>query len=1135
MGPIEEWLSQLGLARYTELFVDNEIDLEAARLLSDGDLAQLGVPLGPRRKILHAIAALTADSEAADHVQPAAASGAPPIDVLAEHRQLTVMFIDLVGWTEIAERLDDDHLPELLRRYHETCAGAIAQHEGYIAQYLGDGLLVYFGYPRAHENDAERAVHAGLDIVEAITAMSDDLLADGLPALAVRVGIHTGLTVVGEIGGRGRHEQLALGSTPNLAARIQGAAHTNTVFIGAPTRRLIARSFRCADLGPVMLKGAQRPMRLFHVLGPRSWGTRFEALRRGRLTPLVGREREIGVLMDSWQLVKENIGQVICVVGEPGIGKSRLLGALRDRLRNDAPMGAVLQCLPRYSNTPLHPVIEHAERVLGIAPEDSDTTKLEKIQALLLQTYGLDEDDVRLMAALMMVPYADRIGALRLVPQRQKAETLRMLVDVTEAACKRDPLLLIVEDAHWADPSTVDMLEQLALRTPSIPLMLLITHRPEFSSSGFVDAGATLLTLPRLSPAQSGTIVARMNRGGLLDDGMVRQIMAHADGIPLFLEEMTKAVLESADATETSAPNPATPIPATLRDSLMSRLDRVPGGKLVAQIGAIIGREFGLNVLNRIAQDFKVDVPHALRGLMDAGLVLPRQVPGDTVYYFKHALVQDVAEDSLLKAARRSLHARTARVLEAHFSGMRDAQPEVLAHHFTEAGELDQAVPYWILAGKRAAASLAHVEALRHFERALELLRQRPPSAGRHATELDLRVALGAVLVTIKGYATAEVESNYARASELCAITPDPRCEGSVLRGQTQLLLLRARYAEADVQAEQLLALGERQGDVAQQVDGNMMLGLIAIYRGAFEAAAQRLRGAIKLLDRQGHRRYGASNGVDLAIGCIAYYARAMWFLGFPDQAKSQAAEATVLAEQPAVWLGAAQGLAMRALLHHAEGDLDGTLTYAERAATHARQHGIPYWEAVCDILIGWVRARRGDAQRGLEQIESGWVNYGNTGAALGTSWVMATLADAQRAAGDHAGAVRSIDYGLRHAEETGELYFAPELWRIKGELALPARTQEAESAYLEAIRLARAIGARSWELRAATNLADLWRESRPQEATAQLQEVFSRFNEGFESIDLQRAAHLLAQLQTSALGQLTRVVHQGKQTVRRS
>lgn len=1134
MGSIEEWLNQIGLGRYGELFVDNEIDLDAARLLSDADLAQLGIPLGPRRKILHAIAALSAESDVSNDPQPAIGTGAASIDVLAEHRQLTVMFIDLVGWTEIAEGLDDHRLPELLRRYHETCASAIAQHEGYIAQYLGDGLLVYFGYPRAHENDAERAVHAGLDIVEAITALSDDLLADGLPALAVRVGIHTGLTVVGEIGGRGRHEQLALGSTPNLAARIQSVAHINTVFIGAPTRRLIARSFRCADLGPMLLKGAQRPMRIFHVLGPRSWGTRFEALRRGRLTPLVGREREIGVLLDSWQLVKENIGQVICVAGEPGLGKSRLLGALRDRLRNDAPMGAVLQCLPRYSNTPLHPVIEHAERVIGIAAEDGTATRLEKIQSLLQHTYGLEEDDVRLMAALLMVPYADRIGALRLAPQLQKAETLRMLVDVTEAACRRDPLLLVVEDAHWADPSTVDMLEQLALRAPSIPLFLLITHRPEFSSTAFVDAGAMLLTLPRLSPAQSSTIVARMNRSGVLDDGMIRQIMAHADGIPLFLEEMTKAVLESADATETSAPNPAAPIPPTLRDSLMARLDRVAGGKLVAQIGAIIGREFGLNVLTSLAQDFKVDVQHALRGLIDAGLVLPRQVPGDTVYTFKHALVQDVAEDSLLKATRRSLHARTARMLEEQFSGMRDAQPEVLAHHYTEAGEFDHAVPYWILAGKRAAASLAHVEALRHFETALDLLRQRPPSAGRHATELDLRVAMGAVLVTIKGYASTEVERNYVRASELCAITPDPRCEGSVLRGQTQLLLLRARYSEANAQAELLLALGERQGDIAQQVDGNMMLGLIAIYQGAFEAGAQRLRGAIKLLDRQGHRRYGASNGVDLGIGCLAYYARAMWFLGCPDQAKSQAAEATVLAEEPAVWLGAAQGLAMRALLHHAEGDLDATLTYAERAASHARQHGIPYWEAVCDILIGWVRARRGDAQRGVEQIENGWVNYGNTGATLGTSWVMATLADAQRAAGDIDGAVRSVVYGLQHAEETKELYFAPELWRLKGDLALAAHPQEAETAYLEAIRLARSIGARSWELRAAISLAGLWRESRPQQATTQLQEVFNRFSEGFESIDLQRAAQLLAQLQTSALGQLTRVVHQGEQAVRR-
>jgi len=1128
MTSMTDWLEQLGLANYADLFAAHEIDFDALQLLTDADLTVLGVPMGPRRKILHAIA------EHAAANLPLGSSGEsssslPSLtdDVLSEHRQLSVMFVDLVGWSELAERVEAERLPHLIRRYHEVCADAILRHEGYIAQYLGDGLLVYFGYPRAHENDAERAVRVGLEIVDAIRLLNEELDVDDLPELSVRVGIHTGLTIVGEIGGQGRHEQLALGSTPNIAARIQSIAEPNTVFIGAPTRALIARHFRCADLGAVALKGARHAMHIYHVLGPRSWGTRFEAARRGRLTPLVGREREIGMLMDCWQLVREGIGQIMCVAGEAGIGKSRLLDVLRERLRSETPTGVVLQCLPHYTNSPLHPIVEHSEHALGFTPEDTPASKLDKIEGLLIQLYGRPVEDVKLMAALLGVPFEERHGPLQLAPKKHRGETLRMLADVTEAAARRNPLLLIVEDAHWADPSTIEMLTAVARRAQSTPLFLILTHRPEFANSAFLEAGATLLVLPRLTTAQSSTIVARLNRDGILGPAMIEQIVAHSDGVPLFVEEITKAVLESVDDGEAAARKGAIPIPATLRDSLMARLDRVPGGKLIAQIGAIIGREFSYRLLASVAREFKVDVKGALKGLSDAGLVLAQQSGSDVVYQFKHALVQDVAEDSLLKSARRALHSRCAHTLEAQFSALRETRPELLAHHYTEAGEPERAVPYWILAGKHAAARLAHVEALRHFEAATELLQQCDDTTERTRTELDLRAAMGAVLVTVKGYSAVEVEQNYTRARELCAIVSDPRLEGSVLRGQTQLLLLRARYQEARELASLLLRLGEREGNVAQQVDGHMMLGLISIYDGQMQAAVEQLERGLNQLDPEGHRNYGTSNGVDLGIGCLAYHARALWFLGYPDAALRSAHEALALAAHPAVWLGAAQAMAMCALLHQTRDDIEDTFTFAERTAAHAREHGIPYWEAVSEILIGWVDARTGNAGRGVARIERGWSQYCATSARLGTSWAMATLASAQHRAGDREAAMRSIDAAIAHIEETGELYFAPEVWRVRGTLLVDRAPLEAEACYEKAAQLADSMGLRSWTLRTAISLARLWQsQGKMLEAMHMLERAFAPFTEGFEASDLQEAARLLAELQTLALGQLPRVIH---------
>lgn len=1115
MNALTEWLAQLGLTQYEQVLAEHEIDLEALALLSDADMAMLGIPLGPRRKILDAIASLRKSASIGWSTEHTGARAVPDwFDHGSEHRQLSVMFVDLVGWSELSERVDPDRLPQLLRSYHDVCTEIIKRHEGHVAQYLGDGVMVYFGYPRAHENNAERAVRTGLDIVSAVADMSRELARQGLPALQVRVGIHTALTVVGEVGERNRHEQLAVGSTPNVASRLQSIAEPGAVVIGASTRSLIARSFRCVDLGIRQLKGSSQPLRVYRVLAPRAWDTRFEATRAEHLTPLVGREGEIGMLLDCWQLVREGTGQIVCVRGEAGIGKSRLVEVLRERLRDEAPTEVILQCLPHFSNSPLHPIIEHSRRALRMSSDDTAEMQLDKIEALLLHAFGRPIDDVKLLASLLGVPYEERHGALGLPPLRVRAESMRMLVDVLLATARQQPVLLVLEDAHWADPSTLEVITELIRRVPQFAVLLIITHRTQFTATAFMQSGALQMDVGRLSVSQAKAFITRLNDKGTLTSDMVDKIVARGDGIPLFLEEITKSTLESMDehGRPGAAPNP---VPSTLRDSLMARLDRVPNGKIVAQIGAVLGREFSQTLVAAIARELQVDAGHALRGLAEAGLVHGRTARDDIMFRFKHALVQDVAADSLVKNARRALHASAARLLESGAGNESEAPPELLAHHYTEAGEWILAVPRWIQAGKRAAERLAHIEALHHFDQAMCLLSHYPESAQRVRIELELLVARGAVMVTLRGYAAPEVEQIYQRARQLCADVGDPVLECSVLRGQTQLLLLRARYGEARATADEMMRAAERTGGLAQLVDAYMMAGLIAIYEGRFASAAELLEYAMQRLDPGGHRQYGTSNGVDLGIGCLAYHARVLWFMGQADSALRSAREALTLASRPAVWLGAVQAHGMRALLHQAQGDVEDARVFAERTARHASEQCIPYWQALAGIVLGWVEARTGRAQAALERLGEAWRQYQSTGATLGKSWVMTVFAEAQRNAGDPHAALASLKTALEHVDANGELYFAPEIWRMIGELREPDSPDEAERCYLEAQRIARETGALTWDLRASLQLTRLWQaQGKPAQAQRMLMARFESFTEGLETQDLQEAARLLATLQ---------------------
>jgi class 3 adenylate cyclase len=614
------------------------------------------------------------------------------------------MFCDLVGSTELSQKLDPEALRELMRAYQQACGAVIEKYDGHVAQYLGDGLMTYFGWPRAHEDDAERAVRAGLEIIEAVKHVAAP------EPLQVRVGIATGPVVVGETGdGDASVPKLAVGETPNLAARIQGLAQADQIVIGPDTRRLVGGTFALADAGEHTLKGIVEPVRAWSVTGVASREGRFEAAHgESDLTPLVGREQELGLLMERWALAQDGEGQVVLLCGEPGIGKSRILSALREKLEGEGVQSLRFQCSPYYINSAFWPSIDNFERALKFDRDEADESKLDKLEALVVGHYGRPQSDVRFVASMLSIPCDERYGEISMTPQKFKDETLRTMVDLIEAAANKQPSVLLFEDAHWADPTTLELLDLAIDRVAAMPLLIVLTHRPEFQSRWASHGHVISLNLSKLTRAQSAAMVSRVTGGKALPEDLLEQILAKTDGVPLFVEELTKSILESGELTEAgdhydyAGKSHSVTIPATLRDSLMARLDRFTPVKEIAQIGAAIGREFSYELVTAVAPLQKTQLDEALSQLTESGLAFRRGTPPEASYTFKHALVQDAAYDSLLKSRRQELHAKIAKVIEALFPQYTETAPEVLAYHVTSAGLSAEAIPLWQKAGELA-------------------------------------------------------------------------------------------------------------------------------------------------------------------------------------------------------------------------------------------------------------------------------------------------------------------------------------------------------------------------------------------------------------------------------------------------
>jgi class 3 adenylate cyclase len=879
---IAAWLRDLGLERYEEAFRESAIDAEVLPELTDADLEKLGVLLGHRKRLLKAIAALRAgDTAPAALVKAAERSDRETGRAIeAERRQLTVLFCDLVGSTELSTKLDPENMREVIRDYQNAVVGETTHFEGHVAKFMGDGVLAYFGWPQAHEDDVERAVRAALAIAHAVSQVTSPV---GEP-LAARIGIATGPVVVGDLLGEGAaQEQAVVGETPNLAARLQEVAEPGMVVIAATTRHLLGSLFELENLGAQRVKGFAEPLAAFRILGEGRAESRFEAMHTTGLTPLVGREHELAILLERWVWAKDSDGQVVLLAGEPGIGKSRLARALRERLAAEPYTPISHFCSPYHTSSALYPVTGLLERAAGFTQEDTADERLDRLEALLARSTDRLHEAVPLVAALLSIPTGERYPPLELSPQRQKQRTLEVLLDQLSGLAAKQPVLAVYEDLHWVDPTTRELLDLLVEQVRHLPVLMLMTFRPEFNPPWTGQAHVTLLPLSRLGRRQGAAIVERLTGGKALPDEVLDQIVSKTDGVPLFVEELTKTVLESGllrdagDHFEVAGQLPPLAIPATLHDSLMARLDRLAPAKHVAQIGAVIGREFGHDLVGAVAQLSESQLTAALDQLVQAELVFRRGTPPDATYSFKHALVQETAYQSLLKSRRQQLHARIADALSQF-----GTTPEVLARHYTEAGLLEPAARSWAEAGHKALARSAMHEGARAFRNALGLLRRQPPSAKSERQELDLLVPLSVSLINTTGPGSADVEAVQREAAGL------GDREGEF---RARWLLWRVHNVRAELEQAVGIARGlrdetRRDGDPDRELHALHALWSSSLFRGDLEATVRHVETALELYDPARHSTSAMVLGGHDPKECgLTNGGNALFLLGYPERA----------------------------------------------------------------------------------------------------------------------------------------------------------------------------------------------------------------------------------------------------------
>lgn len=1122
MTDLEQFLKGLGLAQHIQAFRDNDIDAAALPHLEEAHLKELGLSLGHRVKIMQAIAALREGGEAAPAPLPAHKAQVAPDAAAAEdgeRRQLTLMFCDLVGSTELSARVDPEEVREVMRAYQDACAGMIARYDGYLAKFLGDGVLAYFGYPHAHEDAAERAVRAARGIVEAV----------GRPPpraghrLAVRIGIATGMVVVGQVNAAdGASELSAIGETPNLAARLQGVAEPNTVVIAEGTRALTRGAFRYADLGRVALKGIPAPVPAWRVVGEVS-ASRFEAAHMAGLGAFVGRDQEVALLHSRWEQAVSGEGQAVLLCGEGGIGKSRIAEQLRLRLAGTEHVRIRYQCSPFHLNSALQPAIAQLEYAAGFAAEDDDAARLAKLEALLRPSTPNLAGTVPLLAALLSIRLDDRYAAPQMTADTVKRRTLEALADQAVALSGIKPVYLLIEDVHWIDPTTRDMIGMCLDRIRDARVFILITFRPEFAPPWAHLPHVTALTLNRLARRQCLELIDTLCGGRKLPGEVLEQIVAKTDGIPLFIEELTKTVLESGllaerdGRFELTGPLPPMAIPATLQDSLMARLDRLSPIKEVAQIGAAIGREFTYGLLAAVAPMGGHALDEALAQLAAAELVFVRGQPPEATYIFKHALLQDAAYSSLLRARRQQLHARIAQVLEEKFPDTPARQPELLAHHYGAAGLDERAKAYWVRAAQVALARYNYAEATGHIAHALALVRKAPASAERTREEAQLVNEQAMATGVLKGAGSVDA----GRAADEAVKASGPLGDDP--------LHFRARWTDwmyhslsgnlpgASERADLLVAMANRTGAVDMRLQAYHARWTTAFLRGQVAVTRDDVEHGLALYDFERHKGHWAIYGAhDPGVCARATGACVMWQAGAAERGARVAEDAIRVGRE----LGHpfSQGVALwyAGFFAIMAGDADAARTHAETLAAVAAEARMAHPAAFSKIIGGWALTRLGSLGRGADQMETTFRALLNARQRSYLPFLGTLVAGAKLDMGRIEEALNLLDEIQLLSVETHQQMFLPDLHRLRAEALrrLDRTNKRIEDEFRTALQLAREQGAPALELRAATGLANWLAEGkRDKEGYGLLRPVYDRFSEGFATPDLKAAKMLLAAL----------------------
>jgi class 3 adenylate cyclase/predicted ATPase len=1113
-------LRNQGLERFEAAFRDNGIDDSVLPHLTQDHLRELGLPLGARIKLLAAIAELAKQTEG----QPAPAMVAGSPADAAERRQITVLFSDLVGSTALSTRMDPEDLRELISAYQKCVTETVRRFGGFVAKYMGDGVLVYFGYPEAHEDDAERAVRSGLDLVAEVAKLKT-----GTP-LQTRVGIATGLVVVGDLVGSGQAQERGIvGETPNLAARLQGLAEPDMVVFADTTKRLLGNLFESRDLGLQELKGIAGAVQVWAALRPASVEGRFEAFHHpGDLTSFVGREEESQLLLRRWTRAKTGEGQVVLISGEAGIGKSRLTAVLLQQISEEPHARLRCFCSPQRTDSALYPMIGHLERAARLAHNDSARAKLDKLDAVLARS-ATSPVDSALFAEMLSLPNDGRYPALNLDPQQRRKKTLEAFVTQIESLSRSDPVLMIFEDAHWTDPTSLELLGRILERIVALRVLLIITFRPEFAPPWIGLPHVTAVTINRLGRKDIDVIIDRLVGNKFLPTDIREEMIDRTDGIPLFIEEMAKAVLEAESEEEvrrTAAAIPSTKleIPATLHASLMARLDRLGAAKELAQVGSAIGREFAHALIEAVAGKSQAELETALNRLISAGLLFRQGVPPYATYVFKHALVQDAAYSTLLREHRRELHGKIARALETRFADVVERQPELLAHHCTDAGLIEKAAGLWAKAGQRSLERAALPEAAEQLNRALSQIATLPSTPALRREEIKLQVALITQLMHFKGYGAEETRAATVRARTLI--------EQAEARGEApedSFLLFSVLYSfwvanfngfhasTVTELAAQFLKRAEEQKEATLQMLGQRLVGVSQATIGNLPEALIQFDRAIASYNPAEHRQLSARFGQDIRVAALCYRSWIRWMLGYPEAALADAKSAVAEARE------VGQGVPLMYSLYFTSyafihcGDYQAADARLDELVPMATEKNAAQWRGG-GMMHRWaIQALTGKASDAIVMIPSGIAAWQSSGSIVFVPWYVAHMARAHAELGRFDEARRHMAEALAAIEKTGETWCESDVHRIAGEIALlgpEPDLSKAEMHFNRALAIAQEQQAKSWELRAAMSLARLLRDQgKGQTARQLLTPVYDWFTEGFNTRDLKEAKALLGDL----------------------